>query len=315
MRKFRLAGGKERKYTEDLVSSVSELYGEKYRQRKLERAKPLSSDEDSAVTTSPVIQWAPKHIRSSEAVSKPKAHSARPSLGAIDEDEMSESELVIRRIIESRQPKPEEVCPLQISHIMRDLSGERKQEEDRKWRLRQHLLELLECEPSRDLSPEQKSPDSLVSSSTLQGPGSSFLISATYERKQPIPEFHQCARQRKHPGRSRSISTHVREDTVHSSLRLRSAAETYLPDPHREAVMALLDTQQDAQFLVALKDYDFAGLYEDYGGELRLRYAAVPMPTTLSAYQITASYRFDTRTGIFQSCDSTDRDAFTYEYV
>jgi len=308
---------------------MSELCGEKYREKREKEATRLSSDEESLIPNRPSLPWdrpKPQHKRTnSEFTLKPKAQSARPSLGPIEEEEMSESEMVIRRIIESRQGRPPEPCRLQISDVLRELSGERKQEEERKWKLRQHLLELLDTkDKSYDSSSDQQTgrqmcPDtrsSLVSSSTIQGPGSSFLINATYERDKPIPQFHECAKPGRVPGRSRSISTHVREDEfAHSRVRLRSAAQALLPSPHRGAVLKLLDTDPVSPFLVALKDSEFAGLYIDQGPVLALRYAATPMPASIPVQSLTQFYRFDMRTELFQSCDSAERDAFIYEYV
>jgi len=330
MQKYRIPGGKHRKYTEDIVSSVSELCGEKYREKRQQEAVELSSDEETFLPNRPSLPWnrpKPQHKRThSEFVLKPKAHSARPSLGPIDEeDEMSESEIVIRRIIEARQVRPPEPCRLQISDVLRDLSGERKQEEERKRKLKQHLLELLETpDMSFDSSSDQQTgrqtfPDtrsSLVSSNTVQGPGSSFLINATYERDKPIPQFHECAKPGRTPGRSRSISTHVREDEfAHSRVRLRSAAQALLPSHHRATVLKLLETDSVSHFIVALKDDEFAGLYIDQGPVLVLRYAACPMPANISGRSLSHFYRFDLRTEEFEPCDSAERDAFIYEYV
>lgn len=229
-----------------------------------------------------------------------------------------------------------------ISSILGDIEGERKHEELKRWQIKQHLLELLgskqdlsqydevfyesDVKKSREELSTQKFTEGVQSSqasnATITGPGSSFLINETYERKKPIPEFHECARNNPLPRRNRSVSTHCKEERKDGDMgrTLRLALEKLLAGFRRvkEAVFQSLGSR-NAEEIVALlrpkaeEGLELLGLYERAGEALIRIYPQRSLPQLIQLAEVSTLYRLDASTATYRRIAGGRPDAVSLE--
>ena len=273
-----------------------------------------------------------------------KARKLSPREEKLFHSAQEESKDSISRV-EPRQEKTEPV-PIgfekRISSILGDIEGERKHEELKRWQVKQHLLELLgskqdlsqydevfyesDVKKSREELSTQKFTEGLrtseASNATITGPGSSFLINENYERKKPIPEFHQCAKTNPVPRRNRSISTHCKEEKhdPDPGRTLRLALEKLLAGFRRvkEAVFQNLQNRNPEEIVLLLRPkaedgLELLGLYERAGEGLARIYPQRALPGTIALSEVSIFYRLDPISATYKRVPGGRPDAVSLE--
>jgi hypothetical protein len=229
-----------------------------------------------------------------------------------------------------------------ISSILGDIEGERKQEEQKRWQIKQHLLELLgskqdlsqydevfyesDVKKSREELSTQKFTEGVQSSqasnATITGPGSSFLINETYERTKPIPEFHECAKADPLPRRNRSVSTHYKEERKDGDMSktLKLALEKLLAGFRRvkEAVFQALSNRNAEEIVALLRlkgdgGLELLGLYERAGEGLMRIYPQRSLPPVIQLSEVSVLYRLDPGTATYRRIAAGRPDAVSLE--
>ena len=248
----------------------------------------------------------------------------------------------------SRDTRQEHTEPItigfeqRISSILGDIEGERKHEELKRWQIKQHLLELLgskqesaqydevfyesDVKKSREELSTQKFTEDVQSSqasnATITGPGSSFLINETYERKKPIPEFHECAKTNPVPRRNRSLSTHCKEERKEGDpgRTLRLALEKLLAGFRRvkEAVFQAIGTRKAEEIVALLRPkaeegLELLGLYERAGESLLRIYPQRSLPQIIQLAEVCTLYRLDSGTATYCRVAGGRPDAVSIE--
>lgn len=306
------------------------------------RAAPANRDSD-AEDMSESERIIRNIIRQRKGVADKQFHSAQ-------EDDSLSKDSIDRA--DARQEHTEPVAigfEKRISSILGDIEGERKHEELKRWQVKQHLLELLgtnkdlsqydevfyesDVKKSREeLSTQQFTEgvgrSSEASNATITGPGSSFLINETYERKKPIPEFHECAKPGPFPRRNRSISTHYKEEQksrdsdprLSDAHPLRPALERLLASFRRvkEAVFQVLATKRLSEVVVLLRDVgdnvEFMGLYERAGTAFQRIYPHHALPSLIQPDEVSEVFKLDPLTSTFKRGQGRGRpDAISLE--